>query len=34
MIAAIVSHYAPVIGVAVYLLVIGGLAWLTTRREP
>ena len=33
MIAALVEHYAPVIGVAVYLLVIGGLTCLTTRRD-
>ena len=33
MTAAIVEHYAPVIGVAAYLLIIGGLTWLTTRKD-
>lgn len=29
----LIEHYAPVIGVAVYLLIIGGLVWLTTRKD-
>lgn len=33
MIAALTEHYAPVLGVAAYLLIIGGLTWLTTRRD-
>lgn len=33
MIAAIVSHYAPVLAVVGYVAAMGFLTWLTTRKD-